>query len=66
MMKMVKTDSAQKMPLGKINPAQIREAYRVLSNIAGLMAAGNVQRAQLVDTSNRFYTLIPCDFGCAL
>ncbi len=51
------------MPLGKINPAQIREAYRVLSNIAGLMASGDVQRAHLMDASNRFYTLIPCDFG---
>lgn len=53
-------------PLGKINPKQIREGYSVLSTIAGLVKAGQASKAQLTDASNRFYTLIPHDFGHSL
>lgn len=67
------------MPLGKLSKKQIERAYRVLSEALDLMAkldkkpavdgdeaAASSQaavNAQLLDCSNRFYTLIPHDFG---
>lgn len=63
------------MPLGKLSKKQIESAYKVLSEALELIkldkkpgggeapgstAAVNVQ---LLDCSNRFYTLIPHDFG---
>lgn len=67
------------MPLGKLSKKQIERAYRVLSealdlmgkldkkpNVDGEEAAASSQatlNAQLLDCSNRFYTLIPHDFG---
>ncbi|KAK8406811.1 hypothetical protein O3P69_007397 [Scylla paramamosain] len=69
----------KKMPLGKLSKKQIERAYRVLSEALDLMgkldkkpavdgdeAAASSQaalNAQLLDCSNRFYTLIPHDFG---
>ena len=64
----------KKMPLGKLSKKQIESAYKVLSEALefiksledasaedGDAAAGiNVR---LLDCSNRFYTLIPHDFG---
>ncbi|XP_071539623.1 poly [ADP-ribose] polymerase 1 [Panulirus ornatus] len=65
----------KKMPLGKLSKKQIESAYKVLSEAldlieklekktdgeaSGSSAAANVQ---LLDCSNRFYTLIPHDFG---
>nr|XP_045597735.1 poly [ADP-ribose] polymerase 1-like isoform X1 [Procambarus clarkii] len=66
----------KKMPLGKLSKKQIQKAYKVLSEALELIqkletkpegetlvssAAGI--KAQLLDCSNRFYTLIPHDFG---
>lgn len=68
----------KKMPLGKLSKKQIESAYKVLSEAlefiknlekeseeAADAAAGNSAgiNARLLDCSNRFYTLIPHDFG---
>lgn len=69
----------KKMPLGKLSKKQIERAYRVLSEALELLgkmekkpledgegasASTNAAiNAQLLDCSNRFYTLIPHDFG---
>lgn len=69
----------KKMPLGKLSKKQIERAYRVLSEALDLLgkmekkppadgegASGSTNaaiNAQLLDCSNRFYTLIPHDFG---
>lgn len=52
----------EKMPLGKISPKQIQTAMKVLKDISELIQAG-AERPQFIDASNRFYTLIPHDFG---
>ena len=52
-----------KMPLGKLSRKQIDKAYGVLSEMAELVKQPNPERIQLVDASNRFYTLVPHDFG---
>ena len=51
------------MPLGKLSRAQIEKAYAILSRVELLLREENVNRAQFVDVSNQFYTLIPHDFG---
>jgi len=53
----------KKMPLGKISKNQIREGYRVLTEIQDILENTLVNKAKLNDCSNRFYTLIPHDFG---
>ncbi|KAM9355428.1 poly [ADP-ribose] polymerase 1 [Pholidichthys leucotaenia] len=52
----------QKMPLGKLSKRQIQSAYALLTEVQ--QAVSNcVPEAQILDLSNRFYTLIPHDFG---
>jgi poly [ADP-ribose] polymerase len=58
----------KKMPLGKIKKAQIRDAYRVLTEIQNLLESKEdptKMNTRLKDCANRFYTLIPHDFGRA-
>ncbi|XP_023662803.1 poly [ADP-ribose] polymerase 1 [Paramormyrops kingsleyae] len=52
----------QKMPLGKLSKRQIQQAYALLSEVQQAVSAG-VTESQVLDLSNRFYTLIPHDFG---
>lgn len=52
-----------KMPLGKLSKKQIEKAYKVLSELQSLIKTGKADRPKLVDASNRFYTLVPHDFG---
>ena len=52
----------KKMPLGKLSRKQIESAYKVLKELSELIEKGGTQ-TQLLDGSNRFYTLIPHDFG---
>ncbi|KAM3861234.1 poly [ADP-ribose] polymerase 1 [Diretmus argenteus] len=52
----------QKMPLGKLSKRQIQSAYALLSEVQQAVA-DSVSEAQVLDLSNRFYTLIPHDFG---
>lgn len=52
----------KKMPLGKLSKKQIQSAYSVLTELQGLTEKGGTA-TQILDASNRFYTLIPHDFG---
>ncbi|XP_012286246.1 poly [ADP-ribose] polymerase [Orussus abietinus] len=54
-----------KMPLGKISKKQIQQAYAVLTEVQRLVSSGDADRTVLIDATNRFYTLIPHDFGIA-
>lgn len=52
----------KKMPLGKLTRRQIESAYSVLGEAQKLISDGGSSNS-LLDASNRFYTLIPHDFG---
>lgn len=52
----------RKMPLGKLSRRQIQSAYSVLSELQAELGGGR-SSAKILDASNRFYTLIPHDFG---
>ncbi|XP_051501168.1 poly [ADP-ribose] polymerase 1 [Myxocyprinus asiaticus] len=52
----------QKMPLGKLSKRQIQSAYSLLSEVQQAVA-DNASQPLILDLSNRFYTLIPHDFG---
>ncbi|XP_072266041.1 poly [ADP-ribose] polymerase 1 [Pyxicephalus adspersus] len=52
----------QKMPLGKLSKRQIQSAYSILNEVQQAVS-DSAPEARLLDLSNRFYTLIPHDFG---
>ncbi|PVD25807.1 hypothetical protein C0Q70_13469 [Pomacea canaliculata] len=52
----------KKMPLGKLSKRQIESAYKILTELQQLVENKGSQ-TQFVDATNRFYTLIPHDFG---
>lgn len=52
----------QKLPLGKISIDQISKAYKVLNELQELIDKKG-SRLQFLDASNRFFTIIPHDFG---
>ncbi|XP_040207277.1 poly [ADP-ribose] polymerase 1 [Rana temporaria] len=52
----------QKMPLGKLSKRQIQSAYSILNDVQQAVS-DNAPESRLLDLSNRFYTLIPHDFG---
>lgn len=52
----------EKMPLGKLSSKQIYAAMGVLREISELVQK-NGTSGQFVEASNRFYTMIPHDFG---
>lgn len=52
-----------KMPLGKLSKKQIQQAYSVLTELQELVKKEIPERTTLIDASNRFYTLIPHNFG---
>lgn len=52
---------AKKMPLGKLGDSTIKEAYKVLSNLAKAIKDKNYQ--DMKSLSSQFYSLIPHDFG---
>lgn len=55
-----------KMPLGKLSKNQLDKAYKVLTELQTLITGGTTaSKTAIVDASNRFYTLIPHDFGMA-
>ncbi|GIY31587.1 poly polymerase 1 [Caerostris darwini] len=51
----------KKMPLGKLSKKQIDLAYKVLGEAQQILATSN--STKITDVSNRFFTLIPHDFG---
>lgn len=55
-----------KMPLGKLSKNQLDKAYKILTELQTLISNGNqTSKTAIIDASNRFYTLIPHDFGLA-
>ncbi|KAJ8009696.1 hypothetical protein DPEC_G00094190 [Dallia pectoralis] len=52
----------QKMPLGKLSKRQIQSAYALLSDVQQAVSDCSPD-SHILDLSNRFYTLIPHDFG---
>ena len=50
------------MPLGKISSNQIKKAFNCLTELTNLIDT-NPNESLLLDACNRFYTLIPHDFG---
>ncbi|CAF1511392.1 unnamed protein product [Adineta ricciae] len=55
-----------KMPLGKLSKNQLDKAYKVLTELQTLITSGvTTSKTAIIDASNRFYTLIPHDFGLA-
>jgi poly [ADP-ribose] polymerase len=52
----------KKMPLGKLSRRQMQDAYAVLNEIQKEISGGK-NPSKILDASNRFYTLIPHDFG---
>lgn len=52
----------KKMPLGKLSKRQIESAYLILTELTKLLEKGGTQ-TQFLDATNRFYTLVPHDFG---
>uniref|UniRef100_A0A671XEC3 Poly [ADP-ribose] polymerase n=1 Tax=Sparus aurata TaxID=8175 RepID=A0A671XEC3_SPAAU len=52
----------QKMPLGKLSKRQIQSAYALLTEVQQV-SIRHAPDSQILDLSNRFYTLIPHDFG---
>ncbi|KAM9779205.1 poly [ADP-ribose] polymerase 1 isoform X2 [Syngnathus typhle] len=52
----------QKMPLGKLSKRQIQSAYALLTEVQQAVS-DNAAESHVLDLSNRFYTLIPHDFG---
>lgn len=52
-----------KMPLGKLSKKQIEKAYTVLTELQEILKKSNVDRTTLIDASNKFYTLVPHNFG---
>lgn len=51
-----------KMPLGRLSKKQLQEGYQTLTKISELVARG-ASRGEFVGASNKFYTLIPHNFG---
>jgi len=57
-----------KMPLGKLSRKQIEKAYAILSEVQTMVTKGRGSvgsETKFLDASNRFFTLIPHDFGMA-
>ncbi|XP_053602526.1 poly [ADP-ribose] polymerase [Plodia interpunctella] len=53
----------EKMPLGKISQKQITQGYEVLSELLKYIEKGKVNQSKIIDATNRFFTIIPHDFG---
>lgn len=53
----------EKMPLGKISKTEITEATDVLREISQLLKNKPTPENMIIDASNRFYSLIPHNFG---
>ncbi|CAD5224652.1 unnamed protein product [Bursaphelenchus okinawaensis] len=53
----------EKMPLGKLSYKHLLNAHSVLSSIEKLILSGCTEKVQFLDLSNRFFTLMPHDFG---
>ncbi|XP_069354832.1 poly [ADP-ribose] polymerase [Maniola hyperantus] len=53
----------EKMPLGKLSKKQIKSGYNVLSELLKYLEKGQTNENKIIDATNRFYTLVPHNFG---
>ncbi len=53
----------KKMPLGKLTKEHIRKGYNVLTQISDELNAPSPNRANVMNLSSLFYTIIPHSFG---
>jgi len=54
----------KKMPLGKLTKRNIQNGFEVLNEIQAVLDSGEKnQEARLLDLTNKFFTIIPQDFG---
>lgn len=53
------------MPLGKLSRKQLQQAYVTLNELNSLIDScdDKQKKDQVIITTNKFYTLIPHDFG---
>merc|ERR1711862_455530 len=49
--------------MGKISKKQIEQAYGILTEVQNMIKNGDGTDSKYLDASNRFFTLIPHDFG---
>jgi len=54
-----------KMPLGRLSKSQIKQAYTILTEVQELIKTECGTSGKFIDATNRFFTLIPHDFGMA-
>lgn len=52
-----------KMPLGKLSKNQIETAYKTLTEVLDMIKTESGSEGKFLDASNRFFTMIPHDFG---
>ncbi|OZC07954.1 hypothetical protein X798_05061 [Onchocerca flexuosa] len=52
-----------KMPLGMLSMRHIKNAYKILTELQKLMEVDNAKYEDYLDATNRFFTLIPHNFG---
>ncbi|CAH1644173.1 unnamed protein product [Spodoptera littoralis] len=52
-----------KMPLGQLSKTQIIAGYTILSEVQALIDSESTEKVKLIDATNRFFTLIPHNFG---
>lgn len=53
----------EKMPLGKLSKKQIKSGYKVLAELLKYIEKGTANQSKIIDATNRFFTLVPHDFG---
>ncbi len=53
----------EKMPLGKLSRKQIETGYKILTEALEMIKTGSGSEVKFIDATNRFFTLIPHDFG---
>lgn len=55
----------QKMPLGKLSRNQLQQAYATLNELNSMIDLFDEKnkRDKVITATNKFYTLIPHDFG---
>ncbi|KAF2711880.1 PARP-domain-containing protein [Pleomassaria siparia CBS 279.74] len=54
---------SEKLPLGKLSKANIARAFQSLKDLAALLNAGGGNGHDIEECSNRYYSLIPHNFG---
>jgi len=53
------------MPLGNLSCEQLQKAYATLNNLSSIINSNDdkVKKEKCIEITNKFYTLIPHDFG---